>query len=188
MVGRRCQADVKVILEQLKLPYVFVGAGVVELATDMQPERKDELRDALAAKGLEPVYGKRNLLIDRIKHAICHLINYFDEPLSINFSHYLSAKLGYNYTYLANLFSDIQGITIEKFVIINKIEKAKELLTRSQLNLTEIAYRLHYSSVSHLSSQFKKVTGVSPSSFKTNGRQEVEPSSTNLLHKSDCAE
>jgi YesN/AraC family two-component response regulator len=116
--------------------------------------------------GLELMDDKRTVLIEKIKNVIIDLVYHSDEPLSINFSRYLSEKLDHDYTYLANLFSEVQGITIEKFFIAHKIERVKELLVYNELNLTEIAFKMHYSSVSHLSSQFKKVTGLTPSHFK----------------------
>ena len=106
------------------------------------------------------------MLIQKIKNIIVELVHYSDEPLTVKFSEYLSQKLNHDYTYLANLFSEVQGTTIEKFFIAHKIERVKELLVYNELNLTEIAYLMHYSSVAHLSSQFKKVTGLTPSHFK----------------------
>jgi AraC-like DNA-binding protein len=109
---------------------------------------------------------KKSILIQKIKNVIIELVHYSNEPLIINFSEYLSQKLNYDYTYLANLFSEVQGTTIEKFLIAHKIERVKELLVYNELNLTEISYRMNYSSVAHLSAQFKKVTGLTPSHFK----------------------
>ncbi len=109
---------------------------------------------------------RKSVLIQKIKNVIVELVHYTEEPLNVNFSDYLSQKLDYDYTYLANLFSEVQGITIEKFIISHKIERVKELLVYNELNLTEIAYLMHYSSVAHLSTQFKKVTGLTPSHFK----------------------
>ena len=115
-------------------------------------------KDCLASSG--------NLLLHPIKNVIVELTHYSEDPLTVNFSEYLSQKLNHNYTYLANLFSEVQGTTIEKFLIMHKIERVKELLVYNELNLTEIAYQMHYSSVAHLSAQFKKVTGLTPSHFK----------------------
>src|SRR3984893_9006141 len=109
---------------------------------------------------------KKSVLIQKIKTIIIELVHYSDEPLAVNLSAYLSEKLQHDYTYLANLFSEVQGTTIEKFLITHKIERVKELLVYNELNLTEIAYRMNYSSVAHLSSQFKKITGLTPSHFK----------------------
>lgn len=109
---------------------------------------------------------KKSVLIQRIKNIIIELVHYTEEPLVVNFSVFLSEKLQHDYTYMANLFSEVQGTTIEKFIIAHKIERVKELLVYNELNLTEIAYQMHYSSVAHLSAQFKKVTGLTPSHFK----------------------
>ena len=111
---------------------------------------------------------RKSILIEKIKNVIVEYVHYadHDEPLKINFSNYLAGKLNHDYTYLSNLFSEVQGTTIEHFIIIHKIERVKELLVYDELNLTEIAYKLHYSSVAHLSTQFKKITGLTPSHFK----------------------
>jgi len=116
--------------------------------------------------GLELMDDKRAILIEKIKGVIVEMVHYMDEPVKVNFSDYLSEKLDHDYTYLANMFSEVTGITIEHFVIAHKIERAKELLIYDELNLTEIAYKLNYSSVAHLSTQFKKVTGLTPTFFK----------------------
>jgi AraC-like DNA-binding protein len=115
---------------------------------------------------LELLDDKRSILIEKIKNVITELIHYSDELPRVNYSDYISEKLGYDYTYLSNIFSEVKGTTIQQFIIINKIERVKELLLYDELNLTEIAYKLHYSSVAHLSNQFKKITGLSPSFFK----------------------
>ena len=115
---------------------------------------------ALLKSGLELMDDKKSVLIQKIKNVIIELVHYSEEPLAINFSEFLSQKLNHDYTYLANLFSEVQGTTIEKFFIAHKIERVKELLVYNELNLTEIAYQMHYSSVAHLSAQFKKVTGL----------------------------
>jgi AraC-like DNA-binding protein len=109
---------------------------------------------------------KKAVLIERIINVITEMIHYSDELPKVNYSDYISEKLDYDYTYLSNLFTEVRGITIQQFIIIHKIERAKELLLYDELNLTEISYKLHYSSVAHLSNQFKKVTGLTPSHFK----------------------
>jgi AraC-like DNA-binding protein len=129
-------------------------------------EQHDQFKEALLKSGLELLDDKKSVLIQKIKNVIIELIHYSEEPLAINFSDHLSQKLNHNYTYLANLFSEVQGTTIEKFIIAHKIERVKELLVYNELNLTEIAYLMHYSSVAHLSAQFKKITGLTPSHFK----------------------
>jgi AraC-like DNA-binding protein len=159
---------VKAELLKLGLHYVNVDLGEVEIMETISQIQREQMKIALLRTGLELMDDKKSMLIEKIKNVIVELIHYSDdkEPLSINFSNFLSEKLGYDYTYLANLFSEVQGITIEKFIITHKIERVKELLVYNELNLTEIAYKLHYSSVAHLSNQFKKVTGLTPSYFK----------------------
>jgi AraC-like DNA-binding protein len=166
MVCIRCKMVVKAELIRLGLHFTSVELGEIELTESISPEKSGELKTALLKSGLELMDDKKSVLIQKIKNVIVELIHYSDEPLAIKFSEYLSEKLNYDYTYLANLFSEVQGTTIEKFLISHKIEKVKELLVYNELNLTEIAYRMHYSSVAHLSNQFKKVTGLTPSHFK----------------------
>ena len=117
--------------------------------------------------GLELIEDKKAVIIEKIKNVIIEMIHYEDEIPKVNFSDYLSSKLNYNYTYLANLFSETEAITIEHYIIMHKIERVKELIVYDDLNLSEIAWKLHYSSVAHLSHQFKKVTGLTPSFFKS---------------------
>src|SRR4029078_6161347 len=122
--------------------------------------------ERLLKSGLELLDDKRSILIERIKNVITEMIHYSDELPTQNYSDYISEKLEYDYTYLSNIFSEVKGITIQQFIIIHKIERVKELLLYDELNLTEISYKLHYSSVAHLSNQFKKITGLSPSFYK----------------------
>lgn len=157
---------VKDELAKLGLHYTFVELGEAEILETITAEQHDLFRDALLRSGLELMDDKKSVLIQWIKNVIIELVHYSEEPLIVNFSIFLSEKLKYDYTYLANLFSEVQGTTIEKFIIAHKIERVKELLVYNELNLTEIAYRMHYSSVAHLSTQFKKVTGLTPSHFK----------------------
>lgn len=157
---------VKDELKKLGLHYNMVELGEVEIMEDLSAEQHDQFRDALLKSGLELMDDKKSVLIQKIKNVIIELSHYSEEPLPVKFSEFLSQKLDHNYTYLANLFSEVQGTTIEKFFIAHKIERVKELLVYNELNLTEIAYKMHYSSVSHLSAQFKKVTGLTPSHFK----------------------
>jgi len=132
----------------------------------ISPEQQDQLSFALKKIGLELMYDKKNILVEKIKAVIIELIHYREEQIKVNLSDYLTEKLNHNYTYLANLFAEVKGITIEQFYLTHKIEKVKELLAYDELNLTEIAYKLNYSSVAHLSNQFKKMTGLTPSHFK----------------------
>jgi len=157
---------VKTELAKLGINHAVVELGEVEIFDDMTTEQSDLLKVALLKSGLELMDDKKSVLIQRIKNVIVELAHYSEEPLQMKFSEFLSQKLNHDYTYLANLFSEVQGTTIEQFYISHKIERVKELLVYDELNLTEIAYLMHYSSVSHLSTQFKKVTGLTPSYFK----------------------
>lgn len=166
MVCIRCKMVVKEELAKLGLHYVIVELGETEILEDISAEQHDQFKAALLKSGLELMDDKKSVLIQKIKNVIIELVHYAEEPLTIKFSEFLSRQLNHDYTYLANLFSEVQGITIEKFLIAHKIERVKELLVYNELNLTEIAYLMHYSSVAHLSTQFKKVTGLTPSHFK----------------------
>ena len=166
MVSIRCKMVVKEELEKLGIDYTSVELGEVEVKENISLDKLTILDIALKKSGLELMDDKKSVLIEKIKKVIVEMIHYADDEVKINFSDYLSEKLNYNYTYLANLFSEVQGTTIEHFIILHKIEKVKELLVYDELTLTEIAWKLHYSSVAHLSNQFKKVTGLSPSHFK----------------------
>jgi YesN/AraC family two-component response regulator len=143
-----------------------VELGEVEVTEELTSKQRDELKIALLKYGLELLEDKKSMLIEKIKNIIVEMIHYSDEPPTLNFSAYLAEKLNYDYNYLSNLFSEVKGITIERFIISHKIERAKELLIYNELTLTEIAEKLHYSNVAHLSNQFKKVTGLTPTFFK----------------------
>ena len=166
MVCIRCKMVVKAELEKLGLHYIVVELGEAEIMENISAGQHDQFKEALLKSGLELMDDKKSVLIQQIKNVIIELVHYSEEPLTINFSDYLSKKLKHDYTYLANLFSEVQGTTIEKFLITHKIERVKELLVYDELNVTEIACLMHYSSVAHLSAQFKKVTGLTPSHFK----------------------
>ena len=166
MVSQRCKLVVKEALKNLGLHYVIVDMGVVDIMEDITDELREEIKIALLQSGLELMEDKKAVLIERIKNVIIEMVHYTEELPKTNFSDYLSEKLNYDYTYMANLFSEVQGTTIEKFIIAHKIEKVKELIIYDELNLTEIAWNMHYSSVAHLSNQFKKITGLTPSHFK----------------------
>ncbi len=174
MVSLRCKMLVKEELTKLGLHYVVVDMGMVELLEKSTPEQRRQLKENFLESGLELLEDKRAILIEKIKNVIIEMIHYADELPLINYSDYLSEKLGHDYTYLANIFSEVKGTTIQQFIIVHKIEKAKELLLYDELNLTEIAYKLHYSSVAHLSNQFKKITGLTPSYFKKLRRKRDE--------------
>lgn len=154
-------------LRKLGLRFGAVALGTVELLEEITTGQRLELRNALLASGLELMEDKKSILVERIKNAITEMVHISEELPKLKFSTFLSEKLGYDYTYLANLFSETIGITIEHYLIASRIELAKELLLDEELNLTEISYKLHYCSVAHLSGQFKKVTGFTPSIFKS---------------------
>jgi len=166
MVSIRCKMMVKSELEKLGLRYGVVDLGDVEVIGNISADQRIKLKAALLKSGLELMDDQRAILIEKIKNVIVEMVHYTDEPLKVNFSDYLSEKLNYDYTYLANIFSEVTGTTIEKFIIAHKIERVKELLLYDELNLSEISYKLNYSSVAHLSNQFKKVTGLTPTFFK----------------------
>jgi len=166
MVSTRCKMVVKEELLKLGLHFILVDLGEVDVMENISAEQREQLRMALHTSGLELMDDKRAILIEKIKNAVIQMVHYSDETIKTNFSDYLSEKLNHNYTYLANLFSEVQGTTIEQFIISHKIERIKELMIYGELNITEIAWKMNYSSVAHLSNQFKKVTGLSPSHFK----------------------
>lgn len=166
MVCNRCKAAVKSELKKLDLHYSYVDLGEAEIFEGLTEELHSQLSAALKKNGLELMDDKKSILVEKIKTTIIELIHYTDDQIKVNLSDYLSEKLNYNYTYLSNLFTETRGTTIEKYYLSHRIEKAKELLVYDELNLSEIAYKLHYSSVAHLSNQFKKMTGLTPSHFK----------------------
>ena len=166
MVSIRCKMIVKDELKRLGLQYLVVDLGSVEILENITPIQHEQLKVNLLQSGLELLDDKRSILIDKIKNVIIEMVHYSDEIPETNYSEYISKKLNYDYTYLSNIFSEVKGITIQQFIIIHKIERVKEMLLYDEYNLTEISYKLHYSSVAHLSNQFKKVTGLSPSFFK----------------------
>ena len=167
MVSIRCKMVVKEVFKKLGLHYLTVNLGEVNVLETITEKQREKLKDLLLESKLELMEDKKAILIERIKVVIIEMVQYTDELPKTNFSNFLSKKLNYNYTYLANLFSEIQGTTIEHYIIMHKIEKVKELIIYDELNLTEIAYKLQYSGVAHLSSQFKKITGLTPSYFKS---------------------
>ncbi len=166
MVSNRCKMVVKDILKQLELHFVLVDLGEVDIMENISVMQKEELKILLKTAGLDLMDDKRAVLIEKIKNAVIEMVHHSDEVMKVNFSDFLSEKLNHDYTYLANLFSETQGTTIEQFVISHKVERIKELIIYGELNITEIAWKMNYSSVAHLSNQFKKVTGLAPSHFK----------------------
>jgi AraC-like DNA-binding protein len=165
MVSIRCKMLVKSELERLDLPYKTVELGEVELEENISEQKREELKNALLGSGLVLMEDKKSILVEKVKTLIIEMIHYADELPEVNYSIYISQKLNLNYTYLANLFAEVKGITIEQFIIIHKIERVKELIIYDELSLTEIASLMQYSSVAHLSKQFKKITGLTPSHF-----------------------
>jgi AraC-like DNA-binding protein len=166
MVSLRCKMLVKEELKKLGLHYVIVDLGMVEILEDISAEKFQDLKNNLALSGLELLDDKKSVLIEKIKNVIIEMVHYTDEIPKVNYSDYIAEKLHHDYTYLSNIFSEVKGTTIQQYIIVHKIERVKELLLYGELNLTEISYMLNYSSVAHLSNQFKKITGLSPTFFK----------------------
>ena len=166
MVSNRCKMAVKEQLKKFGLHFIVVDLGEVEVMENISAELREKLKTALLESGFELMDDKKAVLIEQIKNVIVEMVHHTEETLKTNFSDFLSKKLNYDYTYMANLFSEVQGTTIEQFIISHKIERIKELIIYDELNITQIAWKMNYSSVAHLSNQFKKVTGLSPSHFK----------------------
>jgi YesN/AraC family two-component response regulator len=165
MVSNRCKLAVNEVLEKLGIHYSTVHLGEVNVLVNISPEQREKLRINLSNIGLLLTNDDKAILIEKIKNIIINSIHHIEEPVKINFSHYLSKKINHSYAYLASLFSELEETTIEQFLISHKVEKVKELLTYGELNITEISGKLNYSSIAHLSNQFKKVVGLSPSQF-----------------------
>jgi AraC-like DNA-binding protein len=166
MVNDRCKMIVKSDLEILGLHYVGVKLCEVEIVEDISEEQLIALNKRLSESGFSLISERNSILIEKIKAIIIELVHYSEKQLVVNLSDYLNLKLQHSYTYMANIFSKHQGITIEHYLLTHKIERAKELLIYNELNITEIAELLHYSSVAHLSNQFKKMTGLTPSQYR----------------------
>jgi AraC-like DNA-binding protein len=167
MVSIRCKMIVKDVLQSLGLNCQSVNLGEVDIIENITAEQQEQIKTALSKSGLLVMDDKKAILIEKIKNVIIEMIHYSDDLPETNFSDFLSLRLNHNYTYLSNTFSEMESTTIEHFIIRHKIERAKELIIYDELNLTEIARKLHYSSVQHLSNQFKKVTGLTPTFFKS---------------------
>lgn len=165
MVSLRCKIKVREELANLGLIYVIVDLGMVEVLQEVSNKQIEQLRISLSKSGLELLDNKKSILVEQIKNVILEMIHFNDEIPKVNFSVFLSEKLEHDYTYLSNLFSEVKGITIEHYIIINKIERVKEFILYHELSFSEIAIKLHYSSLAHLSSQFKKETGLTLSYF-----------------------
>jgi len=157
---------VKDELKKLGLHYTIVDLGMVDVFEEITSEQRELLKANLLRSGLELLDDKKSILIEKIKNVIIEMIHYSEELPKVNYSDHISEKLNHDYTYLSNTFSEVKGITIQQYIIFHKIERVKELLLYDELTLTEISYRMQYSSVAHLSNQFKKVTGMTPTYFK----------------------
>lgn len=166
MVSNRCKMMVRDELKKLGLHFMVVDLGEVEIMEDLSAEQRLQLQEALQESGLELMDDKKAILIEKIKNIIIEMVHHSDEVVKTNFSDYLTTKLDYDYTYMANLFSEVQGTTIAQFLISHKVERIKELIIYDELSISEIAWKMNYSSVAHLSNQFKKVTGLTPSHFR----------------------
>jgi len=166
MVSTRCKMVVKEELKKIGLHFIIVDLGEIEIMENISNEKRELLRKGLSQSGLELMDDKKAILIEKIKNVIIEMVHYSDEIPKVNYSDYISEKLHHDYTYLSNIFSEVKGMTIQQFIITHKIERAKELLLYDEYNLTEISYKLNYSSVAHLSNQFKKITGLTPTHFK----------------------
>jgi AraC-like DNA-binding protein len=166
MVSHRCKMLVSDELRKLGIPFTSVDLGVIEMIDNISPELHDQLDINLKKSGLRLLDDKKGVLVESIKVVIIEMIHYSHSAPKVNYSDYISEKLGFDYTYLANVFSEVKGITIQQFIILNKIERVKELILYDELSLSEIAFRLNYSSAAHLSNQFKKITGLTPAFYK----------------------
>ncbi len=166
MVSIPCKIVVRLELEKLGVKFSAVEMGYVDLIEDLDAQTHLKLKEVLNECGLDLIEDKKSILIERIKKVIIDSVNDSEDPLKTNFSVYLSEKLGYDYRYLATVFASAMGITIENYMIIHKIEMVKKMLIHDELSLSEISFKLNYSSIAHLSNQFKKHTGLTPSFFK----------------------
>ncbi|MGL5112506.1 MAG: helix-turn-helix domain-containing protein [Flavobacterium sp.] len=166
MVSIRCKMVVKEELRKLGINCFILELGTAEIMEELTLVQREKLKLALLKAGLELMDDKKSILIEKIKNIIIEMVHYADEQPKLNYSDYISEKIGQDYTHISKIFSEVKGITIEQFIIAHKIERVKELLIYDELSLTQISYILNYSSVAHLSRQFKKVTGLTPSFFK----------------------
>jgi len=169
------QKQVKSIVEDLGLQLVSIDVGEIEVEDVLSDQQYQKLRATLEQNDFELIAGKENILTEKIKSVIIEMIHYSDELPVIKYSSYISSKLKTNYTYLSKIFSKVKNVTIEHFIILHKIERVKQLLLYTELTLSEIAWKLHYSSTAHLSAQFKKITGITPSLFKKLKYNELAP-------------
>jgi len=175
MVSDRCKMAVKEILKKLGIHVIQVELGVVEILNELPDNTILQLKNALLLLGFELIEDRRAILIERIKNTVIEMVHHSDDMLKVNFSDYLSEKMNYDYTYLANIFSEVQGTSIEHFIITHKVERVKEFIIYDELSITEIAYKMNYSSLAHLSGQFKRITGLTPSYFRKLKLKRLEP-------------
>ncbi len=166
MISLRCKLVVKEELQKLGITKIAIELGVIEFMEPISNVQMELFKTGIAQSGLEVLDDKKAILVEKIKNVITEMIHHTEILPKTNYSDYLSTQLNYDYTYLSNIFAEVKGVTIQQFIIIHKIERIKELLLYNELNIGEIAYRLHYSSIAHLSNQFKKMTGFTPSAFK----------------------
>jgi YesN/AraC family two-component response regulator len=166
MVSHSCILLVKAELNKLDIPFTAVNLGEIRIDGTVDLSSYQQFVEAMQEIGFEVLQCKKKILVERIKNIVVESVHHTEDKLKFRFSDYICSKLNYNYKYLSNLFSEEQGITIEKYMIAQRIERVKELMAYEELNLNEIAFRVHYSSASHLSKQFKKITGISPSDYK----------------------
>jgi AraC family transcriptional regulator len=169
MVCPRCISSVENLFKKLEIPFKKITLGEVEIEKELSVKKRLELDEELKAVGFELIDNRTAVLIEKIKKTVLFYISQLDETKRINLSSYIASAVNYEYTYISNLFSSIEGMTIEQFFILQRVEKVKELLVYDQYSLSEISDTLGYSSIHHLSAQFKKVTGLTPSHFKKIG-------------------
>ncbi len=174
MVCSRCIMIVEIELARLGFHCRSVEIGKIDVIEVLSSEDLLSIKGALARCGLDIVDNKKRLLVEKVKSAVIEMVHHSDKQVKLNFSDYLSSSLNLDYTYLANVFSEVESDTIEHFIIMHRIQTAKYMIAHSDLNLTEISWKLNYSSVAHLSTQFKKITGVTPSHFKNSAFQILE--------------
>jgi AraC-like DNA-binding protein len=167
MVSKRCKLLVRTVLEDMEIPYKSVELGEVQLVEAITPEQRSILKRTLKKSGLELMEDKNAVLVNQVKDLIYNLLHLEEDMPHQNISEYLSQKMNLSYVSISHIFSETKGITIELYFLKQKIERVKEMLLYDHLSLTEIAYRLNYSSTAHLSAQFKKITGLTPSYFKS---------------------
>jgi len=172
MVSHRCKMRVREELKKLNIPYISIDLGVIDIEGELSKKKRNQLKINLKNSGLKLLENKRSVLVEKIKNHIIELIQPNIKAQKENYSILISERLGYDYTYLSNVFSEEKGITIQQFIIVIRVEKVKELIMYNELSLKQIANQMQYSSAAHLSNQFKKITGSTPSYFKGNIHKE----------------